>query len=199
MSNERCYLCGNTEALKEHSKTYICSGCEELVAVEKPENETARVYIASPFFTHQQNEDVAYMERVLSGLGLSYYSPRKASNISDGVSPEKALAMNISEIDETTFMIANVDYGNRALLPSGQTVRVSDIGTSIEMGIAWAKGKKVLLWSAESPKKQNLMETMFFGSCYGKQLHEGIKMLLRGIPPSQELFETTTAEKVMLE
>lgn len=91
------------------------------------------VYIASPFFNPNQVTRVELVETLLEKHGLSYFSPRKDSEIGDIQNPEmrrRVFQLNEENIDAAEFVIAITDD--------------KDTGTIWEAGYACGKGIPVV-------------------------------------------------------
>ena len=112
------------------------------------EGKKHHVYIASPFFNPNQVTRVELVETLLEKLGISYFSPRKHSQLGDIQNPEeraKIFALNEESISAAEFVIAITDD--------------KDTGTIWEAGCAFARNIPVVYvaFSLLPPQSFNLM------------------------------------------
>ena len=97
-------------------------------------------YIASPFFDKEGlgEKEIEIIKCVLREVNIKFFSPKddnKISTISSFSERQRCFERNIREIDKCDFMIANT--------------RDKDIGTLIEIGIAYSKSKPVILFTPQ--------------------------------------------------
>lgn len=91
------------------------------------------VYIAAPFFNQNQITRVELVKSVLENSGLSYFSPKDdsaVSDINDSENRKKVFKLNHDSIDSSKMVIAITDD--------------KDPGTIWEAGYAFAKGIPVI-------------------------------------------------------
>lgn len=94
-----------------------------------------KCYIASPFFDDEAKEEINIIRRQLRYFNIKCFSPMHDNLCKkDASDKEKDICfkMNLSEINNCNFMIANT--------------RNKDMGTLIEMGYAFAKNKPIILF-----------------------------------------------------
>ena len=115
-----------------------------------------RVYIASPFFTPEQYQNVEDIKSMLDKLNIEYYSPKDDSLVpkdADDATRQKIFQQNLDEIDKCDFMIANL--------------RDKDIGTYIEIGVAYARSKKVIAFIHDTKKINLMLSQLMYSVAYG--------------------------------
>lgn len=84
-------------------------------------------YIASGFFTPQQIEEVEFIKSELNKRGLTYFSPKDdsaVSNINDPEMRKKVFGLNDLAIRQSRMMVVNTNN--------------KDMGTLFESGMAYA-------------------------------------------------------------
>ena len=94
-----------------------------------------KAYIASPFFYIIAVQEVELIKRVLAEFGIEVFSPKDdnlVSSESTWEEREHCFKKNIDEINNCDFMIANT--------------RDKDMGTLIEIGVAFDKKKPIILF-----------------------------------------------------
>ena len=106
------------------------------------------VYIAGPFFNENEIRHIQYTEELLTGKGISFFSPmRHEERTEEPGTPawaRKLFEMDRAAIDDCDAVLV-LYYGN-----------YSDTGTAWECGYAYAKGKPVILVHAGG-EDSNLM------------------------------------------
>lgn len=140
------------------------------------------VYIAGPFFNPEQMAVIEGIEKTLTSLGVSYFSPVRegglVANVPDEVSAEvfcidymgivhchRVLAICTYEGADLWRTVGGADYytpdqPNLNMFP----VKLSDTGTVWEMGAAFDLDRPVIGYFPEGqlPAKMNLMLTECF-------------------------------------
>lgn len=100
-----------------------------------------KIYLASPFFTHEQLSAVRALETAMDLAEIDYYSPRSEGVLIDMTQKEKVqrkaaiYKLNIDNIKECDKMVAIIDD--------------RDTGTIWEMGYATALGKDIITLSVK--------------------------------------------------
>lgn len=105
-----------------------------------------QIYIASPFFSEQQSNEVEAIKQVLKTLDIKFYSPKDEKLFKPGDSEAKAketFESNIIAMDTSDLMIANIEGW--------------DPGTIFELGYFYATNKPVIAYSSFPGRKLNLM------------------------------------------
>lgn len=90
-------------------------------------------YIASGFFTPQQIEEVEFIKSELDKRGLTYFSPKDdsaVSNINDPEQRKRVFALNDLAIRQSRMMVVNTNN--------------KDMGTLFESGMAYALGMDII-------------------------------------------------------
>lgn len=111
-----------------------------------------KIYIASPLFSTQDNAELDRVEELLDKLGITYFSPRKHSNIGpslrDAKTPEEKDAaaqfifdLNINAIHSSELVLVNT-VGTR-----WNNSLYGDQGTLVEAGMAFALNIPVVTYN----------------------------------------------------
>ena len=107
------------------------------------------IYIASPFFTDEQNQEVSRVEKLLLSYGMKFFSPRQHGGILKDMTPERrtlaapsVFQSNVSGISRSGLVLAITDH--------------RDTGTIWEMGYAHGYGVPVVTLSV-SGRPTNVM------------------------------------------
>jgi nucleoside 2-deoxyribosyltransferase len=103
-------------------------------------------YIASPFFTPSQLNELEMIKRLCQELGLKYFSPKDELLVKPGDSDEikdKALRMNIRAMSLSKFIIVNTQD--------------KDMGTIWEAGFSYAIWKPLIYYCSGLKGPFNLM------------------------------------------
>ncbi len=111
-----------------------------------------KLYLAGPFFDHEQIERIERVEQALATNATveKVFSPRKAEAKHRQGSPEwtqEIFEMDREHIDQADVMLAVIDYEGTYVDP----------GTAWETGYACAKGKPVILLKEKAAGTINLM------------------------------------------
>ena len=111
-----------------------------------------KCYIASPFFDKEGNDEIEEVKDVLKSFSIDFFSPKDSTIVNEKSSlfeRKKAFLTDIEELNNCDFMIANT--------------RNKDMGTLIEIGIFYEKGKPILLYCPSLKGKVfNLMLAQIF-------------------------------------
>ena len=110
-------------------------------------------YIAAPFFNEDQITRVSLVEAILEKNNLTYFSPRKDSaceNIHDEEVRKRVFELNCNSIKDSRKVIAITDG--------------KDVGTMIEVGMAYADGIDVI-GVAFTLKQDQLFNLMIAEAC----------------------------------
>lgn len=94
-----------------------------------------KVYIASGWFNDLQMADVQYVEGLLDGLKIAYFSPRLHNlcpPTASEIEKRKAFDLNLKAIEKADLILVNT--------------RDKDMGTIFEAGYAYAKKKPILYY-----------------------------------------------------
>lgn len=148
---------------------------------DRPAHWGRTIYIAAPFFNPEQVRIVEQIEEALDKREIPYFSPRKQHYNSDvSVRSEdhaqQIFDKNYEGIGTATLMLAvldwanpkgtelrlhtghNYDAGHGEVSPRSVPVYLPDTGTVWEMGVAYAKGIPVVIYTQQNEHaKLNVM------------------------------------------
>lgn len=115
-----------------------------------------KVYIAAPFFTKDQLEEVMYMEEALSARGFEVFSPRLDTRIPGNATSDdqkKAFNDNLTGILDSGFVLA--------------ITMNKDMGTVFECGYAYANKVPILYYAPgiDGPFNLMLAQSASLGAC----------------------------------
>ena len=107
-----------------------------------------RIYIAAPFFNVHQVSVVEKIKKILESFSIEYFSPKDELGILEGRESTNDQRQAIFEgnckgIEFSGLVIAVIDDFDKGVL--------------WEMGYAYAKGKKILVYSDVSGRGMNIM------------------------------------------
>lgn len=107
---------------------------------------TREVYLAGPFFTPEQAAEIGTVERLLTNLHFTFFSPRVECRYRVGdprIVAERAFFLNKHHVKFCGLVLACLSW--------------SDAGTAWELGLADAWGRPRVAWTANSKVGLNLM------------------------------------------
>jgi len=114
-----------------------------------------KAYVAGPFFTQQQLENIERVEEICKNAGVSMFRPRKdAGTLGDKPSVQdmkRVFDKDVKAIDKCDVVVADCTY--------------RDTGTSFEMGYAFAKKVPVIMYMATRKTKRKV-NLMLASSCF---------------------------------
>lgn len=127
-----------------------------------------KCYIASPFFTNEQLEEVEQIKKILEELKIEYYSPKDFFILKQDASikeQDKVVYSNEKEILNCDFMICNTNN--------------KDMGSIFEAGYARAFAKSIIYFNSQFPKFNVMLARTSFACCNTfEQLKESIINLI---------------------
>jgi hypothetical protein len=97
------------------------------VGLTKEMTQIREVYLAGPFFTNEQLNEIVIIEELLKNSGFSYFSPRKECRYNAGdpeIVADRAFYLNCWHISTCKFVVASLTW--------------KDTGTAWELGYAHA-------------------------------------------------------------
>lgn len=138
------------------------------------------VYIAGPFFNPEQVACVERIEKLLTGLGIEFVSPRLqhkggGTKIDSSVKAQQAFQINLVGLKVCKTVLAVTDF----LLPEnhslrvwekstklalggaliGPEIKIPDSGTVWELGFGYALSKSLIIFTADPSSRLNIMLT----------------------------------------
>lgn len=105
-----------------------------------------KLYLASPWFSEDQNEREIRVKSLLRRLGIEVFSPREASELEKDASEEDQ--RKVFEIDINSILNCDGIFA----ITNGK-----DMGTIFESGFAWANHKPIIYFAEGLRGPFNLM------------------------------------------
>ena len=153
-----------------------------LTASALAETAGLRVYMAGPMFNAAEKDFNLKIAKVLEAHGYQVFLPQR-----DGIAPDQLSGKSEEEMAEIIFQSDVLELQNSDILLMNMDGRVPDEGACVELGIAWAIGKRCYGFKTDTHAAERGMDlnpmiagamTRIFENYDGDQLIEEIEAWL---------------------